>query len=357
MINSFPKFSDQRLKLIEKKMQTLCDQGFYRDLAWDVGTNIKGVKKSIFTGFAGQSGIRANKNSLWRIFSMTKPLVSIVALKLIEEGKLRLFDHVGRFLPNLKNPKILKIIDNKELYTPSFTPMTIFHLLTHTSGLSYGFLPDPVASIYRKEKVLLDASISLEEEAKKISSFPLGFDPGSNWNYSVSTDILAYIIECTTEIPLGETLNNYIFKELGINNTSFIVKNKDIGNLLPCYGGIDIFSEELAFRNTDIFSSLPTLELVNFLNTYPTDNKEFRRGGHGLFSTLEDYSIFASSLLHKNELILSRKSFELMLTDHTSDGMKPLGINNIFKPSPGLNGDGFGLGFRVRGNGSTNGCS
>ena len=87
-------------------MQTLCDQGFYRDLAWDVGTNIKGVKKSIFTGFAGQSGIRANKNSLWRIFSMTKPLVSIVALKLIEEGKLRLFDHVGRFLPNLKNPKI-----------------------------------------------------------------------------------------------------------------------------------------------------------------------------------------------------------------------------------------------------------
>ena len=353
MINSFPKFSDQRLKLIEKKMQTLCDQGFYRDLAWDVGTNIKGVKKSIFTGFAGQSGIRANKDSLWRIFSMTKPLVSIVALKLIEEGKLRLFDHVGRFLPNLKNPKILKIIDNKELYTPSFTPMTIFHLLTHTSGLSYGFLPDPVASIYRKEKVLLDASISLEEEAKKISSFPLVFDPGSNWNYSVSTDILAYIIECTTEIPLGETLNNYIFKELGINNTSFIVKNKDIGNLLPCYGGIDIFSEELAFRNTDIFSSLPTLELVNFLNTYPTDNKEFRRGGHGLFSTLEDYSIFASSLLHKNELILSRKSFELMLTDHTSDVMKPLGINNIFKPSPGLYGDGFGLGFRVRGNGST----
>ena len=353
MINSFPKFSDQRLKLIEKKMQTLCDQGFYRDLAWDVGTNIKGVKKSIFTGFAGQSGIRANKNSLWRIFSMTKPFVSIVALKLIEEGKLRLFDHVGRFLPNLKNPKILKIIDNKELYTPSFTPMTIFHLLTHTSGLSYGFLPDPVASIYRKEKVLLDASISLEEEAKKISSFPLGFDPGSNWNYSVSTDILAYIIECITEIPLGETLNNYIFKELGINNTSFIVKNKDIGNLLPCYGGIDIFSEELAFRNTDIFSSLPTLELVNFLNTYPTDNKEFRRGGHGLFSTLEDYSIFASSLLHKNELILSRKSFELMLTDHTSDVMKPLGINNIFKPGPGLYGDGFGLGFRVRGNGST----
>ena len=84
-----------------------------------------------------------------------------------------------------------KIIDNKEQYNSSNTPMTIFHLLTHTSGLSYGFLPDTVAGIYRKEKVSLDASISLEEEAKKISSFPLLFDPGSNWYYSVSTDILA----------------------------------------------------------------------------------------------------------------------------------------------------------------------
>ena len=352
MKNSFPKFSDQRLELISKKMQKLCDQGFYKDLAWDVGTNIKGDKKSIFTGFAGQSEIRATKDSIWRIFSMTKPLVSVVALKLIEEGKLRLFDHVGRFLPNLKNPKILKIIDTKEQYTSSYAPMTIFHLLTHTSGLSYGFLPDPVAAIYRKEKVLLDASISLEEEAKKISSFPLVFDPGSNWHYSVSTDILAYIIECVTETTLGEILNNYIFKKLGINNTSFTVKNKNIGNLLPCFGGVDIFSEELAFRNIDIFSSLPSLEKVNFFNTYPTDNKEFRRGGHGLFSTLEDYSIFASSLLHENKLIISRKSYELMLTDHISEAMKPLGINNIFKPSPGLHGDGFGLGFRVRGNGS-----
>ena len=182
MKKSFPKFSDQRLEAILKKMQTLCDQGFYRDLAWEVGTNIKGEKKSIFTGFAGKSEIRANKNSLWRIFSMTKPLVSIVALKLIEEGKLRLFDHVGRFLPDLKNSKILKIIDNKEQYISSNTPMTIFNLLTHTSGLSYGFLPDPVAGIYRKEKVLLDASISLEEEAKKIASFPLLFDPGSSWD-------------------------------------------------------------------------------------------------------------------------------------------------------------------------------
>jgi len=352
MKNRFPKFSDQRLELISKKMQTLCDQGFYRDLAWDVGTNVKGEKKSIFTGFAGQSATRANKASLWRIFSMTKPFVSIVALKLIEEGKLRLFDHVGRFLPNLKNPKIIKIINNKERYTQNNTPMTIFHLLTHTSGLSYGFLPDPVADIYRKEKVLLDASISLEEEAKKISSFPLLFDPGSNWHYSVSTDILAYIIECISEISLGENLNNYIFKKLGINNTSFMVENNDKENLLPCYGGIDIFSKELALRNVDIFSSLPVLKKVNFFNTYPTDNEEFRRGGHGLFSTLEDYSIFASSLLHENELILSRKSYELMLTDHTSEAMKPLGINNIFKPSPGLYGDGFGLGFRVRGNGS-----
>ena len=283
---------------------------------------------------------------------MTKPFVSILSLKLIEEGKMRLFDHVSRFLPNLKDPKILTVKDGKEEYSISSNPMTIFHLLTHTSGLSYGFLPDPVANIYRKERVLLDASITLEEEAKNISKFPLVSNPGSNWYYSVSTDILAYIIECVSELPLDELLKKYLFNDLGINNTSFTIEKKNIGNLIPCYGGIDIFSKELVMRNVDIFSSAPPLKPIDFENTYPTDNKNFRRGGHGLFSTLEDYSIFASALLKKSELILSRKSFEMMLTDHTSKNMKPLGINNIFKPTPGLNGDGFGLGFRIRGSGS-----
>ena len=352
MTNNYPKFSQKKLDNIKNTMQVLCSKGFYKDIGWEVGTNLKNEKKSLFKGFVGQSDILANKNSIWRIFSMTKPFVSILSLKLIEEGKMRLFDHVSRFLPNLKDPKILTVKDGKEEYSISSNPMTIFHLLTHTSGLSYGFLPDPVANIYRKERVLLDASITLEEEAKNISKFPLVSNPGSNWYYSVSTDILAYIIECVSELPLDELLKKYLFNDLGINNTSFTIEKKNIGNLIPCYGGIDIFSKELVMRNVDIFSSAPPLKPIDFANTYPTDNKNFRRGGHGLFSTLEDYSIFASALLKKSELILSRKSFEMMLTDHTSKNMKPLGINNIFKPTPGLNGDGFGLGFRIRGSGS-----
>ena len=85
-----PEFSEKKLELISKKMQSLCDMGFYNDMAWEVGTSCSGKRKIIFKDFLGKSDVRANKNSIWRIFSMTKPLVSIAALKLIEEGKLRL---------------------------------------------------------------------------------------------------------------------------------------------------------------------------------------------------------------------------------------------------------------------------
>ena len=349
-----PKFTSKRLELIQNKMQSLCDEGFYRDLAWEVGTIDKDSKQILFQGFVGQSGLRANDNSLWRIYSMTKPLVSVAALKLIEDGKLRLFDHVARFLPQFKSSKILIKKNNKEQFLPSTIPMNIFHLLTHTSGLSYGFWPDPVANIYRQEGVLSDATVSLEEEAKKISTLPLLFNPGSDWCYSVSTDILAFILECITDMPLYDILKKYLFNKLGMSNIGFEVSKNSIKHILPCYGGEDILGDKLIERKVDIFSSKPSLRKVDHFNSYPeNNNNQFRRGGHGLFSTLEDYSLFASNMLNNGKGILSRKSMELMLTDHTSEKMKPLGMNNLFKPSPGLNGDGFGLGFKIRGLGSS----
>ena len=209
-----PEFSEKKLELISKKMQSLCDIGFYNDMAWEVGTSCSGKRKIIFKDFLGKSDVRASEDSIWRIFSMTKPIVTIAALKLIEEGKLRLFDHVSRFLPKFKNPKILKIINNNEKYFDAYSPMTIFHLLTHTSGLSYGFLPDNIASIYRSKEILLHSSVSLKDEVENISCCPLLFEPGSKWNYSVSTDILAYIIECAADMELEDVLENYLFKKL-----------------------------------------------------------------------------------------------------------------------------------------------
>ena len=90
MTNNYPKFSQKKLDNIKNTMQVLCSKGFYKDIGWEVGTNLKNEKKSLFKGFVGQSDILANKNSIWRIFSMTKPFVSILSLKLIEEGKIRL---------------------------------------------------------------------------------------------------------------------------------------------------------------------------------------------------------------------------------------------------------------------------
>ena len=352
-VEKYPSFNDQGLDRIQKEMQNLCNDGFYKDLAWEIGSLDKNKKKTIVKTFIGQSGIRADANSYWRIYSMTKPLVTVVTLRLIEEGKLRLFDHISRFLPNFKNSKLLVIEDKKEKLIPSTNPINIFHLLTHTSGLSYGFLPGAVSDLYRKEGVLADGSISLEDEAKKISKLPLTLDPGSSWQYSVSTDVLAYILECITDMPLNEILDKYLFKKLGMVKTSFDVPEKESGHLLPCFGGIDIFGNNLKERNIDIFSSNPTLDKVEKFNSYPQNsNGKFRRGGHGLFCTLDDYSSFAANMLNYGKGILNRKSMELLLTDHTTHQMKPLGINKIYKPSPGLNGDGFGFGMRIRGSGN-----
>ena len=96
-------------------------------------------------------------------------------------------------------------------------------MLTHTSGLSYGFLPDNIASIYRSKEILLHSSVSLKDEVENISCCPLLFEPGSKWNYSVSSDILAYIIECAADMELEDVLENYLLKEIGIKDISFKV--------------------------------------------------------------------------------------------------------------------------------------
>jgi len=349
-IYGYPEFNDKGLEEIKKQMQWACDAGFYRDLAWEIGTVSNGLPKSIYQDFVGSEKVLGNSKSYWRIYSMTKPLVSVVALALIEKGKLRLFDHVGRFLPNLLKPKILVTTNQGDKLIESNSPMTIFHLLNHTAGLTYGFLPGEVSALYRNAGIHYDGKISLEDEVKRISEIPIVDEPGNNWYYSVSTDVLAYILELVAGMPINEILNKYLFDIIGMNSTSFSVSSEQEHLLIPCYGGKDIFDPEVGLRVSDIFSNNPKLELIRNTISYPhNSNGKFRRGGHGLFSTLSDYGLFAALMLNNAKGVLNRKTMEFMLCDHTSNKMKPLGINDlIYRPTEGLNGYGFGLGFNIK---------
>ena len=353
--NKLPEFCGNKLDNLSQKLKYLCEAGYYEDIAYEVGCNYKDQPRVMYRKFFGSGALKNKGNSVWRIYSMTKPIVSVVALALVDEGKLRLFDHVARFLPDLKTPRVLISKGAKKEYISTTVPMTIFHLLTHTSGLTYGFLNGLVANIYREEKIHFDGLLSLEDEVKKIAKLPLVFEPGTNWHYSVATDVLAYILELVSGLTLPELLKKYVFNKLGMNQIGFDVPPNKIKNLIKCYGSKDIFESFPKERISDIFSNNPKLEEVNSFLSYPSGSEgKFSRGGHGLFSTISDYGLFAASMLNGLKGILSRKSMEFMLQDHTLSSMKPLIINPILtKPNEGLQGYGFGFGVRIRGKGNT----
>ena len=273
---------------------------------------------------------------IYRIYSMTKPVVSAIAMMLLEQGKLRLFDPLAVHLPQFAAMQVLQA-------DGSLTPaglITIEHLLTHRAGFSYGFLPDcPVGTLYRSEN-LRDATVSLEEFTNSIARQPLAFQPGSKWHYSVATDVLGRVLEVVLKKPLSDILNDYIIAPLGLKDTGFMVPEAQRHRLLPMFGksNIDeIMQYDLAPQS--LISASTSFE-------YPCDDPKFARGGLGLFSTLADYSKIASFLANgfgpDNTRLLSRKSVQMMWTDRIPESQKPMMIGPFV-----MAGYGWGLAGRV----------
>ncbi|SVB88865.1 uncharacterized protein METZ01_LOCUS241719, partial [marine metagenome] len=161
-------------------------------------------------------------NAIYRIYSMTKPIVSIMGLMAIEQGRMHLFDPVARYLPGFANAQILS---SEGALTPTTGPITVEHLFMHQSGLSYGFMPDcPVGVLYRKHNLAEDGSRSLSDYVELLSTLPIAFEPGSRWHYSCSTDVLARIIEIVLEDSIGALLSRHLFEPLHMDDTGFSVK-------------------------------------------------------------------------------------------------------------------------------------
>lgn len=275
-------------------------------------------------------------NPIYRIFSMTKPVISAAAMMLVEQGRLRLFDPLVAFLPEFADMQVLQ--PDGGLQPASL--ITIEHLLTHRAGFSYGFLPDcPVGALYQQAD-LRDTGLSLAELVRRIAGLPLAFQPGTEWRYSMATDVLARVLEVVCGQPLPEVLHEMVLSPLGTKDTGYWVAPEQESRIMPMFGKTNL--DEVM----DYSIEPQTLELADMRRDQPHDNPAYYRGGTGLFSTLPDYLLIArflqTGLAADGARLLSAKSVQMMWTDRIPAAQKPLMIGPFV-----LAGYGWGLAGRV----------
>ncbi|MFL7790885.1 MAG: serine hydrolase domain-containing protein, partial [Anaerolineae bacterium] len=268
-------------------------------------------------------------------YSMSKPITSVAAMMLYEEGQFQLNTPVSEFIPGFKDTKVFVRETESGLELADMEQeMTIHHLLTHTSGLSYGFHEDvPVDALYREARQNLGEGATLEKMVEALSALPLAFQPGQGWRYSFSTDVLGYVVQAVSGQPLDVFLQQRIFEPLGMVDTGFYVPAVKIDRFAALYGK----SEEGELELTEAPATGKYAKPPAFLS-----------GGGGLASTVHDYVRFAQMLLNRGQLdaacLLGRKTVELMMMNHLPEALLPFAVNPGEPPAWGY---GFGLGGKV----------
>lgn len=270
-------------------------------------------------------------DAIFRIYSMTKPITSVAALMLVEEGKLSLDDPVGRHLPEFKG---LRVHTGKGDETvPAAREMTVRDLMRHTSGLTYGFLGNSeVDRLYRANKIG-DREDTLAELVRKLSKLPLDHQPGKRFTYSYSTDVLARVVEVASKKPFDEFLQKRIFVPLDMRDTGFAVGDDKLDRFTASHRRANEELEVVDAPETSAFRKKP----------------KFLSGGGGLVSTARDYLRFAQMLLNGGELqgkrLLRPDTVLEMTTNHLPPEALPMKVGDL-----PLAGFGFGLGVMVRPN-------
>ena len=270
------------------------------------------------------------KDALFRIYSMSKPITAVAAMMLYEEGKFALSDPVEKFVPELAD---LDVLVEGEL-VPAERTMTMRHLLTHTTGLSYGFNPqDPVDQKYREVQPL--AGEDLDEFAERLGTLPLAFEPGERWHYSVAVDVTGLVVERLSGLSFDVFLKERLFDPLGMEDTFFNVPADKLDRLLPNH----------AWNREEE-------RLVQF--DAPYEETQMFSGGGGLVSSTMDYLRFSEMVRRGGELngvrILSPKTVEFMTANHLPSTVSGAGSGENPLSGAETRGFGFGLGFGVNTN-------
>lgn len=337
--------SSARLERVVTAMQRHIDSGEVAGLATLIARRGEVVHTAQLGLRDREAGLPMTSDTIVRIYSMTKPIVSTALMLLHEEGRFQLEHPVAMYLPAFANQQVLHA--DGTLVAPT-RPVEIRDLLMHTSGLTYDFMLDnPVGELYRDARIMNDATRTLEECVDAIASLPLAFHPGETWHYSVGIDVAGRLIEVLSGQSLGEFLHERMFGPLGMVDTGFGVADGSLDRLAAMYGLPDLIGAGHTTADLIAAGMNGDNQRRDVSGTYPTDQPDvFQRGGLGLFSTIGDYHRFAQMLCNGGSLdgeqILGRKTLELMHTNHTPAELLPYKLLGL--PVPGM---GFGLGSRV----------
>ena len=277
------------------------------------------------------------EDGIYRIYSMTKLVTTVAALALYEKGAFQLDDPVDKFVDEFRDARVF--ISGKKDSINSVeaeTPITIRQLMNHTSGLTYGaFDPGPVGQLMRSGKIDFgNLQANLGDTVRRLASIPLCFQPGSQWRYGVSTDVLGYVIEVVTGKTLLQVFDELIFKPLNMNDTFFEVPINKVKKFCSLYTRTK--SESLK-----LLECAGSSRFCKPVNMYS--------GGGGLISSMRDYLVFLEMIRcggrYDDAQILGRKTVELMLRNHLSGDMASMG-QPTFSEMP-MEGIGFGLGGAI----------
>lgn len=286
-----------------------------------------------------ERGLPVERDTLFRIYSMTKPITSVALMQLYEQGRFLLDDPVHRFIPSWKGLRVYKSGSHPQFVTePTRRAMTIRDLLTHQAGLTYGFMNrTEVDAAYRALQLDTDPEITLEQMVDELSRLPLEFSPGTAWNYSVATDVVGYLIQLLSGMSLDQYFAEHIFEPLGMRDTFFQVPADKAERFAACY----------QYRHGGGFRLQDDPRTSRFLRPAVC-----LYGGGGLVSSIDDYYRFAQALANGGALdgarIIGRKTLEFMRLNHLPGNRDLPGLSVGAFSETTFEGTGFGLGFSVR---------
>jgi len=309
------------------------------------------VVHSASQGFADvERKVPVKDDTIYRIYSMTKPITSVAFMMLFEEGKVALDEPVVKYIPEWKNLGVFAAGTAPNFLTrPTSRPMLIVDLLRHTSGLTYGFQQrSNVDAAYREAKIgEVQTAGTLASMIESLATIPLEFSPGEAWNYSVATDVIGYLIGKISGMPFEQFLKERIFGPLGMSDTDFFVPNEKVRRFAACYSADP--PGRLAFHASERKGAL-TLQDDPTTSSYLSP-PSLVSGGGGLCSTTADYLTFCRALINGGELggvrLIGPKTLQLMTSNHLPGGLDLPAMSRSLFSEATYNGIGFGLGFAV----------
>jgi len=333
-------FDPARLARMDNHFKTFVDDGRLPGWLMAVAKGGELFHVSTYGHRDVENNLPVTDDTIWRIASMTKPITAVAAMILWEEGKFELRDRVSWYIPSFANQKVWRSGSiNNPRFDPVVEPMEIWHLFTHMAGLTYGFMyAHPVDEMYRRAGFEwgIPQGANLEQVCDTLAGLPLLFQPGAEWAYSMSIDVLGRIVEIISGMTLGEFMKKRIFEPLGMTDTGFWCPEDQAHRLAAAYA-----------MNPADRKRMPIPQMgVNALRKPSAD-----LGGGGLVSTASDYWKFAEMLRNGGELngvrILSPRTIKFMATNHLPNNADLTEFGRPLFSETAYDGVGFGLSMSV----------